>query len=116
MSLYEAYGAAESVLGWKAEVIARFRDILERRLAPLGEEVENALRRFERTLGSALSRDKFRSSVETLRSWLRKRRDAKGRNLYDEELEILFQQIIACGRDEGIENYSRHLFVVDVKL
>ncbi len=112
MSLYDAYAAADSALGWKSEVAARVRDFLERKVAPVGQSVESAVQGIERAVENTFSLSNLRSSLKSLRHWAGRRPHTDP--TVDDELEILCQRVFEH-KDNGIEDYATHLFSVDMK-
>ena len=115
MSLYEAYAAADSAAGWKTETAARLRDFLARKMTPVGQGVESALRSVERALESTVSGAGVRSAMEALRAWLSRRRESGLPDGDQRELERLVQQIVDhC--DPSIESYSEYLFTIDLSI
>jgi hypothetical protein len=131
MSEFEAYSAADDVLGWKSESAARLRDILARDLvarnlpddsagdasaSTWSRKLEKLWHLFERGVGSSLSLGKVRQSLTALRALLS--RDAAKADDAPVEDEVLALQlrVLQHRQAESIENYPAYLFQVKVKI
>jgi hypothetical protein len=108
--------SADGSIGVRADIAARLRDALERRFGAL----EGTLHQLERAVESGIALGGV--SLLRLQSRLRELRARIGRRrvedalpgAIDSELDRLFAQIRAHGKDDSIEAYGRFVFTVDV--
>lgn len=125
MSVFNAYDALDSSIGWKVEAEARFRRFLERRLVPLGRSVDAFLRGDERSLETSFSADGpparvLLRSLKGLKAWVAARVGRRHAGVeveaVDPEFERVCARVLEHGRRETIEGYASYLFTIDVKL
>ena len=114
--MYEAQSYAGDYLGWRAEVMARLRDLLSRKAVPASERVAEKFTQLFHQLGSAVPAIQFKSAIRDLLASLKRERPQDVEDSIDRELDALFLRIRGYGERESIQNYTAYLFSMDVRI
>ena len=106
MSFFEAYAASDSAAHWSGDLVARINDFLNRRVSPVGEKLQAALRQAE----GSLSMSRVRAALRVLTARLRRQAQDPA---VDAGLEAYFTRIRSHGKGRTIEDYSTYLISLD---